>query len=83
MIQKWRPGDVGVGRSCSKQYEPKHKCTSPLPKLMDVKRDIVDTELHASCTFGHNPMLGLTFPILWKCMTGVICIDISKYVLLL
>jgi hypothetical protein len=26
------------------------------------KRDIVDTSFHASCAFGHTPMLGLGFP---------------------
>jgi hypothetical protein len=30
------------------------------------KRDIVDTLFHASCAFGHNPILGLAFSYTWE-----------------
>jgi hypothetical protein len=32
---------------------------------MNPKRDLVDRVFHASRGFGHNPGLGLTFPLLW------------------
>jgi hypothetical protein len=34
--------------------------------VMDQKRDIVDAFCHASRTFGHGAMLGLTFPYIWE-----------------
>jgi hypothetical protein len=33
---------------------------------MNPKRDIVDTFCHASCAFGHNPVLGLAIPYTWE-----------------
>jgi hypothetical protein len=32
---------------------------------MNPKRDLVDRVFHASRGFGHDPGLGLTFPLLW------------------
>ena len=32
---------------------------------MNWKRDIVDTVFHAYGAFGHNPILGLAFPLSW------------------
>jgi len=42
------------------------KCQVHLKREIRPKRDIVDTYFHASCAFGHNPILGLPFSYLWE-----------------
>ena len=39
---------------------------SPFKSSTNTKRDIVDTFLHASCMFGHDPTLGLGFSYTWE-----------------
>ena len=37
---------------------------------MNQKHDIVDSATHASCTFGHNPILGLAFSAMCRVVSG-------------
>ena len=37
---------------------------------MNWKHNIVDSATHASCTFGHNPILGLAISTMWGVVSG-------------
>src|ERR1700733_5244228 len=56
---------IDLGQQQTKQKDGL-KIQSPLKSSTNAKRNIVDTFLHTSCMFGHDPTLGLGFSYTWE-----------------